>query len=106
METKNQSFFSLSANNATGLPYRTLEVNSRPPTLDLYHYPLRLDNQCFFHPTQGLRYHVRPVNINISQQHSVITRNRKLTTLTHTSTELKYEVTVKFIELKPHPFPI
>ena len=26
--------------------------------------------------------------------------------LTHTSNELKFEITVKFIELNPHPIPI
>ena len=40
---------SLSAINPTDLPYRTIEENARPPTLDLYDYPLRLDIQILNH---------------------------------------------------------
>ena len=57
-----ESFSSLSSINATDPPYHTLEENSRPPTLYLYHYPLRVDKQTFNHPRQIPRYHIFPVN--------------------------------------------
>ena len=34
-----------------------------------------------------------------------MTRNRELSRQTQTTTELKYEVTVKFIEFNPYPIP-
>ena len=57
-------------------------------------------------PSQGLRYHIVPVNrITNNLQYSTITRNRELTRQTHTLTELKFEVTANFFELNPHPNP-
>ena len=101
-----ESLSSLSAINLTDLPYHTLEEYSRHPTHDVYHYPLRLDNEIFNHPRQYLRHHILPVNrINNCLQYSAITRNRELTRLTHTSIELKFEVTVKFIGLNIHLIP-
>ena len=55
---------------------------------------------------QYLRYRIVPVNrLNISVQFSAFTRNQEMTRLTHTSIELKLEVTVKFIGLNLHPIP-
>ena len=45
-----ESVASLSVINPTDLAYHTLEQNSRPPTPDFYHYPLRLDNQKINYP--------------------------------------------------------
>ena len=70
----------LSPVNPTDFPYHTLVENSRPPTPDLYHDPLRLDNHIINHPRQDLRYRIFPVNrINNGLQYSAITRNRELT---------------------------
>ena len=96
----------MSAFVTADFPYHTLQENSRPPTPDPCHYPLRLDNQLINHPRQDLRYHILPVNRMFkSLQTSIITRNRELTTLNQTSNEKKFEVTVKFIGLSPHPIP-
>ena len=82
----------------TDVPYHTLEENSRLPLPDLCHSPLRLDNQVFHHPRQDLRYHVLSTNrTNNRLQCFTSTRNRELTGLTHTSTELKFGITVNFI---------
>ena len=98
-----ESKSSLSAVNPTDLPYRTLEENSRPPTPDLYHYPVRLDSQMINHPRQDLRYHIlRSNRIKLNLPYSSMSGNGELTRLTLTSTELKFEVTVKFIGLYPH----
>ena len=44
-----ESVSTLSAIDLTDLLYHTLKENSRPSTLDLYQYPLRLENQVFHH---------------------------------------------------------
>ena len=101
-----QSVCSLSAIDTSDLPYHTLEEISRPPTPDLFHYPLRFDNQKLNHPRQVLRYHILPVNKrNNSLQYSTVFRNGELTRLTQTTAELKSEVTVKIFGLYPHPIP-
>ena len=93
-----ESVSSLSAINPTHLPYRTLEENSRPPTPGPYRFPLRLDNQIIIHARQDLRYHILPVNRKIKRVlRFSVNRNRELTRLTHTSTEPKFEIAVKFI---------
>ena len=98
--------FSLSVINAAGFPNQSLIKKSRPPTPDLYQYPLRLDNEMINHSTQNRRYHILRVSrMNSSLQNFTITRNRKLNRLTQTTTELKFEVTVKNIGLTPHPIP-
>ena len=95
-----ESVFSLSAFISIDFAYHTLESNSRPPTPDVYHYPLRLDNQIFNHPIQDLRFRILPViRTNNTLQYSVITLYRELTRLNPSSTELKFEVTVKLIRL-------
>ena len=53
---------SLSAISHTDLPYHMLEENISPPTLNLYHYPLRLDNQIKNHPRQDMWYQILPGN--------------------------------------------
>ena len=78
-----QSVSSLSAIDAAGLPYHTLEEKFRPPTHDPYPYPLRLDNQKLKHARQNLRHHIVPVNrTNNSLQDTTITRNWELNRLT------------------------
>ena len=60
-----------------------------------------------FHHFIKIWYHILPVNrINNSLQYSATIRNRELIRLTHTSTELMFEVTVKLSGLYPHPFPM
>ena len=67
---------------------------------------MRLDYQITNLPRQDLRYHNLPVNkINNSLQSLANIGNRELTRLTHASTELKSEVTVKFIGSNPDPIP-
>ena len=84
----------------------TLEKKSRHPTTDIYHYPLRLDIETINHPRQDLRHHILPVNrVNNSVQHFPFTRNRELTRLINNLTVLKFDVTVKFFGLNPHPTP-
>ena len=57
---------------------------------------MRLDYKIVNHPREDVRYHILPLNrINKTLQHFTITRNREFTGLTHTSTELTLEVTVK-----------
>ena len=103
-DQKSVSF--LSANNPTDLPFFTLEKTSRPSTLDLYLDPLRLDKRVINHPRQDLRNQILPINRkNNNLQNSAIICNRELTTLTYTSTELKFEVTVNFIGLNPQTIP-
>ena len=97
----------MGALNLTDLPYHALEENSRPPTPDLYHHTLRLDDQMNFRPRQDLCYHNIPVNrINNTLQHSSITRNRETARPTHSSTELMCKLTVNFFGLNPHSIPI
>ena len=43
--------------------------------------------------------------LNNSQQNSTFTRNRELNRKTQTTTEIKFEVSVKYTELNPHPIP-
>ena len=58
------------------------------------------------HRRQDLRYHILRVNrTNNSLHNSAITRYRELTRLTYTATELKFEVTLKFIGLNLHSIP-
>ena len=100
-----ESLSSLSATNTIDLPNHTHRKISRPPTPDLYHYPLRLDNQKSNHPGQDLRHHIFPVKrIDNSLNFSANTR-REVTRLTQTSTEIKFEINVKFFGLYPHPIP-
>ena len=69
-----ESVSSLSSINPSDLPYHALEQTSRPPTPDLYIYPLRFYNQTFNHPRQHLKYHIFPENrINNSLHYSTIT---------------------------------
>ena len=91
-----ESVSSLSAFITADLTYHTKRENSRPPTPDPYHYPLKFDNQRFNLPRQDLKYHILPLKRIIkSLQYFNITRNRGLTRLPHTTTELQFEVTVK-----------
>ena len=81
-----------------GLPYTSLDKNSTPPSLDPYHYPLRLDNHLFNHPRQDLRHQNLPVNrTDNGLQDFITTHNLSLKRLTQTTTESKYEVTMKLI---------
>ena len=96
----------LSAITSAHLPYHTLEENSRPPTPDPYHQPLRLDKWKFIHPRHILSYFILPVNrINNCLQLSTITRNRERNRLTYNRTEGKLEATVIFNWLSYHSFP-
>ena len=96
----------LGASSPTDLPYHTLEENSRLPLPDLCHGPLKLDNQVFHHPRQDLRYHILSTNrTNNRLQCFISTRNRQLTGLTDTSTELKFGITVNFTGLNRHLIP-
>ena len=96
----------MGALNLTDRPYLALDGNSRALTPDLYHHPLRLDNQISFHPRQDLSYHNFPVNrINNSLQFSRITRNRELTWTTHTSTKLNCKLTMKIFGVNSHTIP-
>ena len=53
-----------------------------------------------------MRHHILPVHrTNKSLQYCAITRDQEVATLTHTSTELKFEESVNFIGLNPHPIP-
>ena len=97
---------SLSNPNISDLPFHTLDKNSRPPTPEHYNYPLFLDNQIVYHPRQDQRYRILPVNrITNSHQYSQVTRQRELNRLTHSNLELRFEVSVKFSGLDPHPIP-
>ena len=88
-------------------PPHVVEENSRTPAPDPYHYPLRLDNQRIIHRRQYLRYRILSVNRTvISLEFPIFTRNREWARKTHTSTELKFDVTAKFIGLNPDPIPI
>ena len=101
-----ESVSSLSAINPSDFPYHTLEGNSRDPTPDLHDYPLRFDIQIISHPGQDLRNHTFPVNrINKSLQSSASFRNCELTRLTHTSTDVKIELTVTTCGVIPHLIP-
>ena len=101
-----ESVSSLSVINNAELPYHSLYRNTRPPTADPYFYTLLLDKQILNHPRQDLRYHIRPVNKSTtSLRKSAFIRSPELTRLTHTSIELKFEITVKFFELNAHPIP-
>ena len=101
-----ESVSSSSATNPTDFPYHTLENNSRHPTPDLYHCALKSDNQSISQPKHYLRYHILPVNrTNKKLQYSAIIRNREMTKITHTSIQLKFEVTVKLIGLQADPIP-
>ena len=89
----------MSANKIAELPYHSLDENYRTPSPDPYHHPLRLDNQTTNKSRQDLRHHIHRVRrLNNSLKHSTITRNREVNGLTHTSTELKVEVTVNWIK--------
>ena len=61
---------SLSAIISTVLPYLTLGENSKPLRPDIYHYPLRLDNQMIIHPRQDLRYHILLLDGKNNSRHS------------------------------------
>ena len=65
-----------------------------------------MDNQIVYHPRQDQRYRILPVNrITNSHQYSQVTRQRVLNRLTHSNLELRFEVSVKFSGLDPHPIP-
>ena len=58
------------------------------------------------HPGQDMRHQVLPESTtNNRLQYFAITRNREMTRLTQTSTELKSGVSGKIIGLNPHPNP-
>ena len=79
-----------------GLPYTSLDENSTPPSLDPY--PLRFDNLLFNHPRQDVRHQNLPVNrTDNGLQDFITTLNLSLKRLTQTTTESKYEVTMKLI---------
>ena len=101
-----ESIPSLSAIKTADLSYHRLKEISGPPTFDPYGYPLRLGNQMTTYPRHDVIYPILHVNkINNSVQFSTITRNRELDGLPHISTELNFEKTAKFIEIKLHPIP-
>ena len=95
------------------VPYHSLGKNTRPPTSDGFFYPLLLENQVIIQPRHNVRCHFLPVNrINKSLQNAGISRtrelnrcNRELNELTQTTTEVKLELTVKFMGLNPQPIP-
>ena len=87
-------------------PYHLLNKNFGPPARDQYHDLLILDIRRFQHPRQDLRYQMLPVNKrNKNMQKCNVTRNSELYSLTHTTTVRKFEVTVIFVGLDPHPIP-
>ena len=99
-----ESVYSLCVLDTADLPYQTLEENFRPLTPDPYHYPMRRDNQIKNQRRQGLKYQNHPGNrIDNKLQFCPNTRNGELTSLTQTSIELQFEVTVKPIGIFPHP---
>ena len=73
----------MSAIKTADLPYHTLEENTRLPTADPNHYPLRLNNQIVFHIRQVVRYHNLPVNkLSNSFQYFTITCIQELNRVT------------------------
>ena len=102
-----ESVSSLSAVKIDELPKTFLDKISTPLTLDTYHYPVGPFNQIFNHHRQDLIYYIPPVNrINNCLHCFTFTRSQKLTRLTQTTAELKFGVTVKFIGLNLHLFPL
>ena len=98
---------SLSVINTAELPYISPDENCTPPIPDQYHYSLRVHKQINNHTRQDLRYQTLPVSrINNSLLNSTFIRKRVPTSLTQTTTELLFEVTVKFIGLNPHPLQL
>ena len=102
-----ESISSFSALNISELPNHSLDKKHRALTLDPLHYRLIPDNERFNLPRQNLRYHILPVNRkNKGRQYSILTRKRQVKSLSKTTTEGKFDVTVKFIRIKPHSIPI
>ena len=98
---KSNFFFSV---NTAEFPFQSLEKKSRPLLPDPYHYPLRIDIQIIHHPTQVFRYQKLPGSRKTnSLQNAKITRNTEAIRSTQSTNGLKFEVTVKLIEMYPHP---
>ena len=101
-----ESAFALSGNNTAEPPYPSLAKNCRPPTPDPYHHLLIFDNQKINQAMQHARYHILLVNRkNKILQSSTNNANWQFNRLIQTTTELKFEVPVKFVGLDRHPLP-
>ena len=84
----------------------TTDQYSTPPTPNRVDYPLNVNNTLFSSPRQDPRFlYLATHKLNSNPHISNVRRRKEFLRLEDANLELKFENTVKFHNLTPHPIP-
>ena len=84
----------------------TTDQYSTPPTPNLVDYPLIVNNTLVSSPRQDPRFlYLATHKLNSNPHISNVRRRKEFLRLEDANLELKFEITVKFHNLSPHPIP-